>query len=117
MKMDTSNRIRLLYIIVAALVLIDVAAPSVQGTVAAVYSDGEAWQGQCEENCPDPAGGERPCGRECICYFCYSSGVGTWMLSSTSELPAPHSSMTRTASNDTFDPRDVSIGIYHPPKF
>jgi hypothetical protein len=102
---------------IAILVLIDVAAPSVQGAVEAVNSAGQAWQGQCSENCPDPTGGERPCGRECVCYFCYYSGVSSWMLSPTSGLPSPPPSMAGTAPCELLDPRDVSIRIYHPPKF
>jgi len=117
MKMDKSSRISLLYVIVAILVLMDVAAPSAQGAVAAMRSGEDAWQGHCGDYCPDPAGNERPCGEECLCYFCCSCGVNAWMLSSTAGLPAPHASMTGTAPNDPFDPRDVSIRIYHPPKF
>ena len=117
MKMKKSSRIRLLYVIVALLVLMDVAAPSAQGAVAAMLSGEDAWQGHFGDNCSDPAGAEQPCAENCLYCFCCSCGVNAWMLSSTEGLPAPRASLTGTAPDELTDPRGISIRIYHPPKF
>lgn len=117
MQMNTALRIKLLCLLVAAAVIIGVAAPSAQAAVAVAFSGGDARQGHCGEGCPDPAGSERPCVEDCLCYFCFSTGVNAWILSSTAGLPALHESMAGAAAHELLDPRDVSIRIYHPPKF
>ncbi len=103
--------------IVAALVLIDVAAPSVQGAATALHAPEDAWQGHCGDACSDPAGGERPCGEDCLCYFCHASGMNTWMLSPAPGLPVPLASAAGPGPNELLDPKDVSLRVYHPPKF
>jgi hypothetical protein len=117
MRMKKSSRIRQLYLIVAILVLMDVAAPSAQGAIVAMRSGEDAWQGHCGDSCPDPIGAERHCTEDCLYCFCCSCGVNAWMLSSTEGLPAPLPSLTGTAPDELTDPRGVSIRIYHPPKF
>jgi hypothetical protein len=117
MKMKKSSRIKQLHLIVATLVLIGVAAQSVQGAVEAVRSGEDAWREHCGDSCPDPTGAEQPCAEDCLCCFCCSCGVNAWMLSSTEGLPAPRASLTETAPDELTDPKGVSIRIYHPPEF
>ena len=117
MKMRKSSRIRPLYLIVAILVLMDIAAPSAHGAIAVMRSGEDSWQGHIGDNCSDPAGAELPCAEDCLFCFCCSCGVNAWMLSSTEGLPAPRASLTGTAPDELTDPRGVSIRIYHPPKF
>jgi hypothetical protein len=114
--MNESSGIVIFCTLVATIVILNVGAPSVRGAISAVSSAGCTGLEHCGDDCSAPTGGERPCGEECLCYLCHSSGAGTWMLSSIDGLPVPVPSTTVAATDEILDWGNVSLRIYHPPK-
>jgi len=67
-------------------------------------------------SCPDPGGGEEPCGPTCACTCCPGHVLATAAVAAVPSVPASSSKTRDVPIDRNLNPQDVRSRVFHPPR-